>query len=275
MTIDPLELLDPPRLEDEGTVAERQLMRRYRRGPSTQAVGRLSERLAAAGIMRVPSSDATRLAGARAASYKIGGVALLLAGGLLVAWEGAHPPVPPPRASAPAHTAAMLSDSPSVTDPPLAAPAKTDAISVNELPTAAPAADLGPASASPKVDSRRNAMAPNAASAMDGRSPPTSAGELELVQRAEAALASDPQRALALAKEHARVFPSGEFLQEREVIAVDALVRLGRKDESLRRGRALVQRFPQTPYAARVELAVGQSLTSPANSAAPPPIKNP
>ncbi|MDF2698329.1 MAG: hypothetical protein K0S65_6713 [Labilithrix sp.] len=84
--------------------------------------------------------------------------------------------------------------------------------------------------------------------------------EFGFIKRAEDALSSDPSRALAILDEHARRFPAGEFLQEREMVAVEALARLGRKTEAKRRADALLERFPRTPYVARLERALGEPL---------------
>ncbi|MDF2692425.1 MAG: hypothetical protein K0S65_808, partial [Labilithrix sp.] len=98
--------------------------------------------------------------------------------------------------------------------------------------------------------------------------------ELALVQRAQASLATDPQRALATTDEHARAYPKGEFTQERELSAVEALARMGRKEEARGRARALIQRYPRTPYAARLEMAVGplgnDGFTPPPNEPSEP-----
>ena len=91
----------------------------------------------------------------------------------------------------------------------------------------------------------------------------TATPELLLVRRAQDALASDPARALAIADEHALAFPRGELTQEREVVAVEALSKLGRKDDALRRANALLRRFPRTPYVAHLEKALGQPLSVP------------
>ena len=56
--------------------------------------------------------------------------------------------------------------------------------------------------------------------------------ELRLLSRAHSALALDPAFALTLAHEHRRRFPSGSMDQEREVIAVSALMALGRVDDA-------------------------------------------
>jgi hypothetical protein len=53
------------------------------------------------------------------------------------------------------------------------------------------------------------------------------ATELELLQRANAALKTEPAQALALAAQHRQLFPAGILAQEREVIAIKALVALG------------------------------------------------
>jgi hypothetical protein len=245
------EQLDPPRIAEAGPDALRALVRERRQGPSTEDLGKMSERLAALGVMRTVGEQ---LATTRSSYVKLGGLALLLAGGLLAGWHTLRASAAPSEAmpEAPAETAQPAA---------VAIPTATisNAISVNELPSAPPSP--GPSAPRPS-EPRRSHAAP-------------SASELELVQRAEAALASDPRRALDIAGEHLRIFPSGEFLQEREVIAVDALARLGRKDESLRRARALIERFPRTPYATRLEMAVGQPLLAASNSVEPSQPKTP
>ena len=73
--------------------------------------------------------------------------------------------------------------------------------------------------------------------------------EMEQFQKAQRALASDPGRALALAQEgHAR-FPRGVFWQEREALAIRALMKLGRSGEAKARARAFVERHPESPLA--------------------------
>ncbi len=59
----------------------------------------------------------------------------------------------------------------------------------------------------------------------------------------------DPGKALALAEEgHAR-FPGGVFWQEREALAISALVKLGRSGEAKSRARRFVERHPESPMA--------------------------
>ena len=245
MTTDRFE--DPPRLDDEGPEALRKLVRARREGPSRADVAKMSERLAEAGVMGKPSSPRTR--GDKTLAYsKIGGVALLVAGGLLLTWEAVRTTEgrDAPVLASPAgerETERTSDPEPVSTSQP-----KLDAVSIDELPSAVP--PPVPTAGAAGAAARRSAK-PLAGSA--------AATELELVQRAQSALASDPARSLAITSEHERAFPSGEFVQEREVIAVEALSRLGRKEEALRRARALLQRYPRTPYAARIEMVLEEA----------------
>jgi hypothetical protein len=61
--------------------------------------------------------------------------------------------------------------------------------------------------------------------------------EAALVDRAERLLRSNPAGALRLTEERRRRFPSGALDQEAEVVAIDALLRLGRRDVAERRAR--------------------------------------
>jgi hypothetical protein len=81
--------------------------------------------------------------------------------------------------------------------------------------------------------------------------------ELPLLTRAQAALPADPAGALALCEEHARTYPAGTFAQEREVIAIDALVRLGRRDEARSRAARFAATYPSSSDRPRIETLVG------------------
>ena len=82
--------------------------------------------------------------------------------------------------------------------------------------------------------------------------------EIALVKRAYAALRNgDPAGALGLAAEHAKKFPSGMLTQEREVIAIDALVRLGRRAEAVQRANAFRKAFPKSAHLRRIDVLVG------------------
>jgi hypothetical protein len=73
--------------------------------------------------------------------------------------------------------------------------------------------------------------------------------EMDQLAETRRALASDPGRALALADEgHAR-FPRGVFWQEREMAAIQALLKLGHTADAKARARAFVARHPESPFA--------------------------
>ena len=74
-----------------------------------------------------------------------------------------------------------------------------------------------------------------------------------LLLQARRALASDPAAALALTQEHARRFPAGDLVLEREVLAIEALVGLGRRSDARARLDAFERRFPQSLPIARLE----------------------
>jgi hypothetical protein len=84
--------------------------------------------------------------------------------------------------------------------------------------------------------------------------PSASPDELKLLARAQRALSSDPSSALALAGEHVRSFPSGALVQEREMIAIDALLRLERAAEASLRAARFHQRFPSSAHRRRVDV---------------------
>ncbi len=84
------------------------------------------------------------------------------------------------------------------------------------------------------------------------RDAPTTWDEPQLIERARKALGADPKRALALTQEYQRRFPGGAFTVEREVIALDALARLGQVAEARRRARAFEVAHPSSIHLPRV-----------------------
>jgi hypothetical protein len=72
--------------------------------------------------------------------------------------------------------------------------------------------------------------------------------EIELLRDARLALRQSPTRALELVESHARAFPNGKLVQERELIAISALVALARRTAALSRASRFEQTFPTSPY---------------------------
>ncbi len=79
--------------------------------------------------------------------------------------------------------------------------------------------------------------------------------ETALLDQARDSLERDPRRALALTEEHRRRFPSGALAQEREVIAIEALSRLGQTAEAKNRGSDFARRYPGSAHQQKVDQA--------------------
>jgi hypothetical protein len=83
--------------------------------------------------------------------------------------------------------------------------------------------------------------------------PLPSEDELSVLRRAQESLAANPAQALALSGRHEREFTDGALAQEREVIAIDALLRLGRDAEAAARARRFEAAHPGSAHARRVQ----------------------
>jgi len=81
----------------------------------------------------------------------------------------------------------------------------------------------------------------------------TLAEEHRLLRAARAALATEPARALALAREHERRFPRGVLAQEREVITIQALAAMGEGDAARKKAEGFDEKYPGSPHRNRVD----------------------
>jgi TolA-binding protein len=199
---------------------------------SDQEVARLATRLGpllgpAAPIAPGTGATAAGAGGGLAAKLGLGALALVIAGGgawLLSAQNNAAPPSAPTNAAPP---------------PPLSAPLAPPPAAGAPIAPAAPSADSAPTVA-PSVTK------PSLPSKPVPAAPPS---EAELLEQARAALkAGDSARALQRASEHAQRFPRGVLVQEREVLAIQALRRLGRDAEADRRADAFAKAFPGSAF---------------------------
>jgi hypothetical protein len=120
---------------------------------------------------------------------------------------------------------------------PVAEPAPSPpGISLNDLPSVAPQA----------TQPTKGAARPTAAEA------PTQE-EIALIGDAHEALRSNPAAALALCKQHETKFASGHFAQEREAVAIEALVYLNRKDEAQKRFADFDNKYPSSSHRVHLE----------------------
>jgi len=88
---------------------------------------------------------------------------------------------------------------------------------------------------------------------------PAANDEYSLLAAARRAKNTDPARALGLANEHARRYPRGMLSQEREAIAIEALLALGRTAQAKARASRFAQNYPGSPHWSRIEAALLRS----------------
>ncbi len=266
---------DPPRLRDPGSGASDVVRALLDRGaselPDAAQIARVAARVpsgsppgasAGAGAAGAPAPAAGVLAGAA-----VGAAIGLAAIGLALVYDAATAPAAPPDPP----IASVSSDPPA----PFASAARTP----QEAPRPpAPAALAGGDPVPQAASAPRSVPARDLPAAERGSQSPPGAGsagepgraagdppgggpgvegrlerEVDLLQRARAA---GPAEALAIVREHEQRFPDGALVQEREVIAVGALIGLGRASEARARAARFVERFPRSAYRPRIDALV-------------------
>ncbi|AKU98864.1 hypothetical protein AKJ09_05528 [Labilithrix luteola] len=123
------------------------------------------------------------------------------------------------------------------------------AMSANDLPSAPPA----PAKSGPV----RAALAPRPAAESSPRpsevAAPSETEEIALLAQAHDALSADPAKALGLCEKLRAQYATGRFTQEREVVEIEALVKLHRIDEATSRWNEFKRRYPTSSHRVRLE----------------------
>jgi hypothetical protein len=121
-----------------------------------------------------------------------------------------------------------------------------------------------PASASPSVDAPAPAPIPSAQStvaapSLSSGSPGTSlAAERALLDVARSAFGrEDGDAALAALARHEKLYPGGQLAEEREALAVRALVLVERGDQARARAARFRKRYPSSVMLPAVEAALG------------------
>jgi len=253
---------DPIRLRSmvaRGSLLERGLEAAQASGPTDEQL-RALERSVLAGLgtaagaaVVIAKTAESHASGAATGWLSVGATKLVLAlvataaigGGTVVAWHAAgkrshgQPAVATPlRVSA--------SSSEGNLRPDLPTPTETSATE-SEMPSAAP-------SQPPVAAAFKKHEAPRVGSSKASRGGEDE--EVALLERANRALAKSPALALTLAEEHARRFPSSGMDQEREVIAITALVDMGRRSEAQRRAGRFYRAHAGSVYQARIDDAL-------------------
>jgi hypothetical protein len=157
--------------------------------------------------------------------WLVGGGAVMLAGAITLVVQR-RAPMPQPIPSEPTQVTA-----PALVPVPIPAPDTVPETKSSPPPTAAHSTPAEAASAS------EDALAV----------------EAKLLNQAHDAMATDPRKALSIASEHAKRYPHGQLAAERELILVQALVKLGRAREAEARGRALRKNTPNSIYGERLD----------------------
>jgi hypothetical protein len=233
---------DPIRFREQGSGASEELRRLFQAGaedlPSVAELSSLATRLSPIFEPPPPQSPITRATVVKVAAVStlVVGAAVLFA--LNFGPHGTRPPDAPER---------WTPDVPSKPESGAAAPsgALSAAPSGSEAATA-PSGDTAPAVPS-------NAPAANASGHANSVNARPAESEAELLERARGLLGSSPGRALALTDLHRARFPSGVLAQEREVIAIEALKRLGRTDDAARRAADFARRYPGSAYRKKLD----------------------
>jgi hypothetical protein len=199
--------------------------------------------VAAADASTKTAAAATKVAGAGLTGAKVVAVAAVVAGfaavgGYLLIAAGK------PRPAAVVARAAV----PPVPAPP---PPPVPAIGATESPADAPPAAADELTPQPPP-ARKIAIhpaRPGAASSSAGRL----REETTMIRDARQALRQgDAARALRLLDECRRLFPGGVLQQERELLAIEALVKSGRTAQASARAAAFLRRYPDSPHAGEI-----------------------
>jgi hypothetical protein len=99
---------------------------------------------------------------------------------------------------------------------------------------------------------------PARASKVEPALSPSPPSELDLIRRAET-LRGSPARLLAVLDEHARFYPDGMLAQEREVLAIEALVAEGQRGAAEQRASRMAQRYPGSAHLRRVRVLLDRA----------------
>ncbi len=269
---------DPKRWLDEGggaTFEERELLDAGRRaalpnalrkriwlGVATGAasLGAVSEAAGALGVSAVSKGLLASVAGSAAAKTVLV-VALMTGVGfgvttvrsphhaapvIVTAPRSIAAPPPPAIPASPGGEIALL--------PVRAAPAPVRSPAAKSLPSARSGdARVASAAASPSEDDARGREAP-LESRMASRLREESVAVLAIRKKL---LAGEFVEALRMLERARAAFPGGALAEEREALAVRALVASGQKELARRRGEAFLQAFPRSPHASEVRTVLG------------------
>ncbi len=258
---------EPRRLRDGGGDDDlRELLAAGARPRGMSAPERAMASRQAAKIAAVPVGMLAWWGASKALAAGLATVAVVVGAGVVVAVR-AKPPATIATATAPARPRAQQQRvarvAPSVvstapTEVPPTPPPTIERVAVRP-PVAARSTRLSPPVAEPMPTPVETPAPPPAPVVAPQRNESLGAENVLLV-RAHRSLESDPASSLALVDAHTG-FANPTLAEERELIAVIALQRLGRRDEARARGEALIARRPTGTNAARVRSLLSEAPT--------------
>ena len=137
----------------------------------------------------------------------------------------------------------------------------SSAMPSSAMPSSAmPSSALGPELSQERTQEvavpKRPLVHPPSAVAEPAREAGSLHSEARLLAQARAQLTTDPRATLGACEQHQREFSRGVLSQEREVLAVEALVRLGRTAEAQARVARFRAKFSGSPHLPRLEALV-------------------
>jgi hypothetical protein len=230
---DPMRLLDA---DSEAPEVLRSLLESAgNEGPSPAARARLEARLAP--LIGLPPAGQAAQGPVTTSAYPAGAATAKIAGGLLLAgaigigvwWLTRATPEAPAVEQAPPAAVELVPKLEEVEPPPVASPSGPE---TKPSAAARPEAAAAPERPAPREESTT---------------------EVDLLDEARQALGGNPAKALQLTRLHEQRFPGGVLGQEREVIAIDALSRLGRTAEAKRRAERFNARYPGSAHQSKID----------------------
>lgn len=258
---------EPPRMRDDPD-ADAELRALLREASETPGMPEAARRMLGAKLATYGGATALP-AHAALAGWKWVGIAALVAVSSAGVWRANSTTAP--RAPVPSAVVAVTPTSRATPQPVTAREPPTVVTPAVGVPAPPPAAHRR-AHAPPVAEPVTEPVAPPVAAA-PSEAPvaeePLAAGvetnaevarrsaEHQLLDRARAAVTSGRvDEALRLVAEHEQRFSEGRLVEEREVIALEALSRAGRRDEVRSRGERFLSSTPRSLYAPRVRRLV-------------------
>lgn len=252
---------DPVRLVDDGSPLARSLLAAAA-GDTPEADRRaaIGRRLGITAAVLASSTKASAVTGGAAAWWKLGALAVLLAGatGIAIVTRDTPTPTPPVEVAPVAAPVAQLAPpAPRIEVAPPVVEASPPPAVVETTPPVPAEKPRRPRRAKVVVEPPAEAVvepAPPAPVAIDAR---RLALEVGLLDSARAALrGGDPTGALALLARHDREFADGVLVAEAEVVRIEALVKRGDLTAARTRATDFASRFPRSPLLRRVRSLV-------------------